>query len=405
MKKLIIPCLMIILSAQLSEAADWSQEYCSGDKGVCMSYEQNGNRMDVYLRNKFPVKGMITTVTLVREGNSKNMKTGNSFPMTMVCSGDKRVRAASFTIIDTTKEWNPGLNWYWCYGSYTEGTEKNYVYSLPYKNGKRFRVCQAFNDTPTHHGDFAYSIDWIMPEGTPVCAVRPGLVFSVVDTHSGGGFKEEYKNKNNIIQILHDDGTFAYYAHIQTNSAIVKEGQRVNQGDVIALSGNVGYSQNPHLHFSIFKPQSGRVTGTIPFGFVTDYSDYEILEKGAFYTFTGRTPKEEKPLVDIDDVVICKDIINDIPVYKGDSFLPGDKIRVYVPLYAVKNHTVQISLIKKNSTVPARKSAWMMKKGNWYTYMDADLSGIADSPGEWRAEIVIDKKIIGSKNFIIKNSP
>lgn len=42
---------------------------------------------------------------------------------------------------------------------------------------------------------------------------------------------------------------FLLLAHLKNQSIVVKEGQKVNQGDVLAQCGNSGYSTKPHLHF------------------------------------------------------------------------------------------------------------------------------------------------------------
>jgi len=51
---------------------------------------------------------------------------------------------------------------------------------------------------------------------------------------------------------MHDDGTFADYAHIKHNGTKLNVGDRFKKGDIIAYSGNVGWSSGPHLHFVCF---------------------------------------------------------------------------------------------------------------------------------------------------------
>jgi murein DD-endopeptidase MepM/ murein hydrolase activator NlpD len=63
----------------------------------------------------------------------------------------------------------------------------------------------------------------------------------------------------NIVQILHDDGTYAIYAHLNWNSIRVKAGDRVRRGQYIADSGNTGFSSGPHLHFAVLMNAGMRI--------------------------------------------------------------------------------------------------------------------------------------------------
>ncbi|MBL7723438.1 MAG: M23 family metallopeptidase [Chitinophagaceae bacterium] len=51
--------------------------------------------------------------------------------------------------------------------------------------------------------------------------------------------------------IQHPDGSRAGYWHLQHNGALVKVGDTVTKGQVIALSGKTGYAMTPHLHFLV----------------------------------------------------------------------------------------------------------------------------------------------------------
>jgi len=74
------------------------------------------------------------------------------------------------------------------------------------------------------------------------------------------------------VNIAHDDGTAATCSHPAQGGSCVSLGQRVEQGDVIALSGNAGMSSGPHLHFEVHSSdvmpmfQDVRKTGVPTFG-------------------------------------------------------------------------------------------------------------------------------------------
>jgi len=55
---------------------------------------------------------------------------------------------------------------------------------------------------------------------------------------------------NRVILAL-GGNAFAIYAHLQPGSIRVKQGQRVHRGEPLALVGNSGLSDAPHLHFQV----------------------------------------------------------------------------------------------------------------------------------------------------------
>ena len=91
-------------------------------------------------------------------------------------------------------------------------------------------------------------IDIAADVGTPVYAAATGVV-QYSDWNSGG--------YGNLVEILHPDGSFTRYAHL--NRSLVREGQRVRQGEQIAEMGSTGYSTGPHLHFEVHPKSSGAV--------------------------------------------------------------------------------------------------------------------------------------------------
>jgi murein DD-endopeptidase MepM/ murein hydrolase activator NlpD len=53
--------------------------------------------------------------------------------------------------------------------------------------------------------------------------------------------------------IDHGGGISTLYLHIKSGGILVREGQKVNAGDIIARVGSTGLSTGPHLHFEVRK--------------------------------------------------------------------------------------------------------------------------------------------------------
>ena len=135
------------------------------------------------------------------------------------------------------------------------------TYRLPYAAGASYSVSQAHPEVTTHRtGDSEYAVDFAMPVGTQVVAARDGTVFDVAATNfEGGPDAERYADLANLVRILHDDGTFAVYAHLNRSTIRVSPGDRVVAGEYIADSGNSGFSSGPHLHFAVQRNTGMRV--------------------------------------------------------------------------------------------------------------------------------------------------
>ena len=127
----------------------------------------------------------------------------------------------------------------------------DYHYELPFAKGKRYKVIQGFNTNFTHKGKLsAYAIDFKIPVGDTIHAARSGRVIRTDDKFEGHGGKS-YRDKANQIIIMHDDGTLAFYVHLDTNGVLIETGDIVQSGDPIGISGFTGYSNMPHLHFVV----------------------------------------------------------------------------------------------------------------------------------------------------------
>ncbi len=136
---------------------------------------------------------------------------------------------------------------------------------IPFKG--RFKVTQANGGSFSHRGPKnRYAIDVSMPIGTPIYAARAGKVVDMKMYFTKAGLDPAAHGKANYIRLRHADGTMTIYVHLKANSNTVVLGQEVRSGQMIAESGNTGYTTGPHLHFAV-QHNNGVSTVSIPFKF------------------------------------------------------------------------------------------------------------------------------------------
>jgi len=92
----------------------------------------------------------------------------------------------------------------------------------------------------TERGEFHYAIDIANLKGTPVRATADGRVVLA-------GWQGSYGRS---VMIDHGYGFSTRYAHNST--ILVKPGEKVMRGQIIALSGNTGNVTAPHLHYEVW---------------------------------------------------------------------------------------------------------------------------------------------------------
>jgi lipoprotein NlpD len=86
---------------------------------------------------------------------------------------------------------------------------------------------------------FHDGVDIGAPEGTPIQAIDRGEVI----------YSDQLRGYGNIVIVRHTGNVVSVYAHNQVN--LVREGQTVERGEVLARVGSTGRVTGPHLHFEI----------------------------------------------------------------------------------------------------------------------------------------------------------
>lgn len=87
-------------------------------------------------------------------------------------------------------------------------------------------------------------VDIFAPRGTPVRAAAPGFVYRIDDLSLGGL----------SVTIFGDGGRRYFYTHFDSVPPELREGQRVEVGDLIGYVGNSGNAAGTptHLHFGVY---------------------------------------------------------------------------------------------------------------------------------------------------------
>lgn len=132
--------------------------------------------------------------------------------------------------------------------------------------------------------------------GTPVHAVADGTVVnlytSAVEQVPGApatGITPENIGGNMLVIDI-GGGNFAFFAHLQPGSLRVKLGDKVKTGQVIALLGNTGNSDAPHLHFHVMDGPSPLDANGLPYVFTRFTGQGVMDDASADAVFTHGAP-------------------------------------------------------------------------------------------------------------------
>ena len=98
-------------------------------------------------------------------------------------------------------------------------------------------------------------VDFNAPEGTPILSTAGGVVTYAGMLNSSAGY---------TVVVDHGGGWSSTYMHVKPEGFLVEKGDRVATGQAIALVGQTGNAQGPHLHFQI--QQKGKAYDPLHFG-------------------------------------------------------------------------------------------------------------------------------------------
>jgi murein DD-endopeptidase MepM/ murein hydrolase activator NlpD len=205
-----------------------------------------------------------------------------SLPLDALAGGGRAARTHG--PLPTSVAWSSAMDRHdLIVGAIDPDHDDGYEYRLPYGGTVSFPVIQGYHSRLSHRGAEQYTVDFGMPIGTPVHAARDGVVALAEDSHDLGCWREECGRLANFIVLLHSDGTTGEYFHLQRGSVQVRLGQHVERGELLAFSGNTGYTTAPHLHFGVYRTERDGETQSLAVRFVTRSGMIREPRAGARY--------------------------------------------------------------------------------------------------------------------------
>ena len=209
----------------------------------------------------------------------QNVRSEPPLPARIVLAPLSEAGALRVTPIDPKAGFGYSMRYSFMPGDFRAQQDANARYRLPFPDGQLFGIAQAFGGKASHSDkQNYYAVDIVMPDGTPILAARDGVVMTVDNDFFGAGLDmAKYGDRANNIRIVHNDGTMAVYAHLQLESARVHVGEHVRAGQELALSGETGYTNGPHLHFCV-QVNSNMELISVPFQFGDAGGAFEPVE-------------------------------------------------------------------------------------------------------------------------------
>ncbi len=134
---------------------------------------------------------------------------------------------------------------------------------------------------------YCYGKDIIAPCEGMIVDLKDGYEDSLIDGKGGADCRAK-DIRGNYILIKHSHNEYSLIAHIMRNSLLVKIGDKVKQGQVIAQSGNTGNTSEPHIHFQLQSGKSFYFSPGLPVGF----KNISAIKKSNYSVFDPRKTQE-----------------------------------------------------------------------------------------------------------------
>lgn len=243
---------------------------------IRMTERRRAGEVDLVAINTFALP--VEVILQITEADNLNHDPGDIIRHVVAAKADEVVTTVTFA---QPGGWSFAYQAYFVIGDPQARHRPPVPYRAPFAAASEYLISQAYPGKLSHF-DAAnrYAVDIEMPVGTPVYAARGGTVIDQA-THffANGTDLEKDGPRANLVRIVHDDGSIAVYAHLNWDSIRVRIGDKVDEGQYIADSGNTGFSTGPHLHFDVQLNREMELV-SVPFRFRDERGEGKVPRAG-----------------------------------------------------------------------------------------------------------------------------
>ena len=209
------------------------------DQQLLDEIEVNRNKIETAKQTLETNKEQVETLKNSKEQTSKSLKNSQAIKQQQISELNEEEKLLQEEIEELKKEQDAITNELKQienkYSDKIANLGGNGTLQRPVKSG--VITATMYYSSGAYHG----ALDYGIPIGTNIYAAEEGVVLTAGWSNSGYG---------NYVCLQHSNGMRTYYAH-GNGTFYVKQGDVVERGQLIMLSGNSGRSTGPHLHFEV----------------------------------------------------------------------------------------------------------------------------------------------------------
>ncbi len=170
---------------------------------------------------------------------TENINPDVSLPYTAVILPRTETVLARLSPLDARKGMKYSGKYFWQLGDFTTRHQCTERYRYPFARNIRAFACVS---DPREADPFTrYSVQFSLPAGSKVLAVRNGVVVRV--------------RKDNDIDILHNDSTIATYSHIDKIESGICAGKSVSAGEILGTAGESDKADGAYMQITVWRPE------------------------------------------------------------------------------------------------------------------------------------------------------